>query len=45
MALDIDAPALMTYGLAQPALDAAAAWLSGAIDATGRNPCLPAARA
>jgi beta-N-acetylhexosaminidase len=45
MALDIDAPALMTYGLAQPALDAAAAWLSGAIDATGRNPCLSAARA
>ncbi|TFW15755.1 glycoside hydrolase family 3 protein [Massilia arenosa] len=37
-ALDIDAPALMTYGFARPALDAINAWLSGDIEATGRCP-------
>jgi beta-N-acetylhexosaminidase len=42
MALDIDAPALMTYGFAAPALEAALAWLCGEAEATGRNPCLPA---
>lgn len=37
-ALDIDAPALMTYGFAPPALDAVNAWLAGAIEAGGRCP-------
>ncbi|MCE3261740.1 MAG: nagZ [Pseudoduganella sp.] len=37
-ALDIQAPALMTYGFAAPALDAVNAWLSGALEATGRCP-------
>ncbi|PWF46016.1 beta-N-acetylhexosaminidase [Massilia glaciei] len=37
-ALDIDAPALMTYGFAAPALDAVGLWLSGALEATGRCP-------
>ncbi|WP_296947062.1 glycoside hydrolase family 3 protein [uncultured Massilia sp.] len=37
-ALDIDAPALMTYGFAPPALDAVNDWLAGAIEATGRCP-------
>lgn len=37
-ALDIAAPALMTYGFAAPALDAVNAWLSGTIDARGRCP-------
>lgn len=37
-ALDIDAPALMTYGFAPPALEAVNAWLLGEIDATGRCP-------
>jgi beta-N-acetylhexosaminidase len=37
-ALDIDAPALMTYGFAAPALDAVNAWLAGEIDADGRCP-------
>jgi beta-N-acetylhexosaminidase len=37
-ALDIAAPALMTYGFAPPALDAVNAWLAGAIEATGRCP-------
>jgi beta-N-acetylhexosaminidase len=41
MALDIDAPALMTYGFVAPALEAALAWLCGEIDALGHNPCLP----
>jgi len=35
---DIDAPALMTYGFAPPALDAVAAWLAGTAEATGRCP-------
>ncbi|NVM76583.1 beta-N-acetylhexosaminidase [Duganella sp. SG902] len=37
-ALDIDAPALMTYGFAQPALDAINGWLSGQLQATGSAP-------
>ena len=37
-ALDIDAPALMTYGFAAPALAAVNAWLRGEIEATGRCP-------
>ncbi len=37
-ALDFDAPALMTYGFAPPALDAVNAWLAGDIDATGTCP-------
>jgi len=37
-ALDIHAPALMTYGFAQPALDAINAWLSGELQATGNAP-------
>jgi beta-N-acetylhexosaminidase len=37
-ALDIDAPALMTYGFAPPALEAVNAWLRGEIEATGRCP-------
>lgn len=37
-ALDVDAPALMTYGFAQPALDAINAWLDGSLEATGRCP-------
>ncbi|MGB9990968.1 beta-N-acetylhexosaminidase [Pseudoduganella rhizocola] len=37
-ALDISAPALMTYGFAAPALDAVNAWLSGALEAQGRCP-------
>jgi beta-N-acetylhexosaminidase len=36
-ALDIAAPALMTYGFAPPALDAVNAWLAGELEATG--PC------
>jgi beta-N-acetylhexosaminidase len=37
-ALDFDAPALMTYGFAPPALEAAVAWLAGEIEAEGRCP-------
>jgi beta-N-acetylhexosaminidase len=37
-ALDFDAPALMTYGFAPPALDAINAWLAGEIDAAGVCP-------
>ena len=37
-ALDIDAPALMTYGFAAPALDAVDAWLAGTLEATGKCP-------
>jgi beta-N-acetylhexosaminidase len=37
-ALDVDAPALMTYGFAAPALAAVNAWLAGEIDATGQCP-------
>lgn len=37
-ALDITAPALMTYGFAQPALEAINAWLSGQLQATGSAP-------
>ena len=37
-ALDIAAPALMTYGFAPPALDAVNAWLAGEIEATGHCP-------
>jgi beta-N-acetylhexosaminidase len=37
-ALDFDAPALMTYGFAPPALDAVNAWLAGEIEAEGRCP-------
>ncbi len=37
-ALDIAAPALMTYGFAAPALDAVCAWLDGSLEAQG---CCP----
>jgi beta-N-acetylhexosaminidase len=37
-ALDFDAPALMTYGFAPPALEAVNAWLAGEIEATGACP-------
>ena len=37
-ALDFDAPALMTYGFAPPALDAVNAWLAGDIEALGVCP-------
>ncbi|MFC0169456.1 beta-N-acetylhexosaminidase [Pseudoduganella danionis] len=37
-ALDIQAPALLTYGFAQPALEAINLWLSGALEANGRVP-------
>jgi beta-N-acetylhexosaminidase len=37
-ALDIAAPALMTYGFAPPALEAVNGWLRGEIEAEGRCP-------
>jgi beta-N-acetylhexosaminidase len=37
-ALDIAAPALLSYGFAPPALDAVNAWLAGEIEAAGRCP-------
>ncbi|GAB3463564.1 hypothetical protein GCM10027321_26330 [Massilia terrae] len=37
-ALDFDAPALMTYGFAPPALEAVNAWLAGAANAEGICP-------
>ena len=37
-ALDIQSPALMTFGFAAPALEAVNAWLSGELEATGRCP-------
>jgi beta-N-acetylhexosaminidase len=37
-ALDIAAPALITYGFAAPALDAVEAWLAGTLDAQGKCP-------
>lgn len=37
-ALDIDAPALITYGFAAPALDAVDAWLAGTLEANGKCP-------
>jgi beta-N-acetylhexosaminidase len=37
-ALDIVAPALLTYGFAPPALDAIADWLDGRIEACGKCP-------
>jgi beta-N-acetylhexosaminidase len=37
-ALDIQAPALMTYGFAAPALAAVNAWLAGELEAHGRCP-------
>jgi beta-N-acetylhexosaminidase len=37
-ALDVDAPALLTYGFAAPALDAVNAWLAGETEAAGRCP-------
>lgn len=37
-ALDIDSPALMTYGFAAPALDAVTAWLAGSLEAEGKCP-------
>jgi beta-N-acetylhexosaminidase len=37
-ALDIDAPALITYGFAAPALDAVEAWLGGTLEAQGTVP-------
>jgi beta-N-acetylhexosaminidase len=39
-ALDIDAPAIMSYGFAPAALDAVAAWLQGQLQALGVNPCI-----
>lgn len=36
--LDIAAPALITYGFADPAIDAVAAWLSGKVEAQGQVP-------
>jgi beta-N-acetylhexosaminidase len=40
--LDIDAPAIVAYGSAAPALAALGAWLEGRVQAVGRNPCLSA---
>ena len=37
-ALDIEAPALITYGFAAPALDAVEAWLAGTLEAQGTVP-------
>ncbi len=37
-ALDIDSPALITYGFAAPALDAVDAWLGGSLEANGTVP-------
>jgi len=37
-ALDIAAPALLTYGFAAPALDAVNAWLAGELPAAGTAP-------
>ena len=37
-ALDFEAPALMTYGFAAPALEAVNAWLAGRIEAEGHCP-------
>ncbi|GGY06155.1 beta-N-acetylhexosaminidase [Massilia dura] len=37
-ALDIDAPALLTYGFAAPALEAVNAWLAGELEAAGTCP-------
>ncbi|MCC2954498.1 beta-N-acetylhexosaminidase [Massilia sp. IC2-477] len=37
-ALDFDAPALLTYGFAAPAVDAVVAWLAGEIEAPGHCP-------
>ena len=37
-ALDIKAPALITYGFAAPALDAVDAWLAGTLEANGKCP-------
>jgi beta-N-acetylhexosaminidase len=37
-ALDFPAPALMSYGFAAPAIDAALAWLAGEIEASGKCP-------
>ncbi|MES2316038.1 MAG: beta-N-acetylhexosaminidase [Pseudomonadota bacterium] len=37
-ALDIHAPALITYGFAAPALDAVDAWLAGTLEAKGKCP-------
>jgi beta-N-acetylhexosaminidase len=37
-ALDIAAPAVMSYGFAPPALAAVAAWLAGTVQANGRCP-------
>nr|WP_315466687.1 beta-N-acetylhexosaminidase [uncultured Undibacterium sp.] len=36
--LDIDAPALITYGFAEPAIAAVANWLSGKVEANGQVP-------
>jgi beta-N-acetylhexosaminidase len=37
-ALDFDAPALMTYGFAAPAVDAVVDWLAGTLEASGNCP-------
>ncbi|MBR7746785.1 beta-N-acetylhexosaminidase [Undibacterium baiyunense] len=36
--LDIDAPALISYGFAEPAIQAVGAWLSGKAEASGQVP-------
>jgi beta-N-acetylhexosaminidase len=36
--LDIQAPALITYGFASPAIEAVRAWLAGDVSAQGRIP-------
>jgi len=38
MAADLPCPALVTYGFAEPALDAVVDWLNGSIEARGRLP-------
>lgn len=38
--LDVDAPAVMTCGFAEPALEALAAWIRGERAITAHNPCL-----
>jgi beta-N-acetylhexosaminidase len=38
--LDIDAPAIITYGSVAPALAALGGWLRGEWQAEGKNPCL-----
>ncbi|WP_338848734.1 beta-N-acetylhexosaminidase [Massilia sp. W12] len=39
-ALDVAAPALLTYGFAAPGIRSALRWLRGEVGASGRNPCI-----